>query len=804
MSEKRTFVDEDRYLFTTEVERKGFPQFVTVQWTGVRFTPTEAFLRPLRAYLRPRLEVSEVWLVFPADLLSLFQALCESDRLWHAERDNVPREYRFFAVGLDGGFREHHLLGDQALEPVSKVTASEVVADGLRQLFRDTDSLATAAAGYHFAHPSGSHSEYFIRTSQSVSRLHHSYFVAMALLPVIHVTPSDFTIWLDTASISSLGYAYADLLRRGGLEGLRRVETFGGYRGLELGLRPSRDDIVLISGSTSCTLARTTMADKKVAQDSVVTLFYLGARSPVEDDGLVLCDLTNRHENAHPSVREARVPPYETFKAHNCAICALGSGEIRLEGDSFFPAASELDLRMPSFADRPLNGKTGARSKNEIVEFDGSDYFRDLFGLDAIAFDPGTEVDSSVYGVSTRLGHLVDGPLEDKIIAAAHATLAGANPVAAVVSLLDGDSTALGGLLAKRLLGPMHTTNLTESDVTRREWRRSGGASLSSISEGGTILVCAAVVGSGRKLTDVARELRKVPGRFDIRYLVGAAHPESSTTWAMLTQTLKRVSTDETSELHQIWRLPREPRFPDAKSPWTRELGTLAKIGKWLGEQPKFASLASALEPRLKQLHKLSSETLFVGAVNEIARVNRNFALWPFDWSEHESGETPNHAEIYATTAHLLYESRRRSPRLDSRNLTARRHGYALHPAVFDRFNDPVIQAAILRAAEPGELHYTTDRDASRAVADLLWFVLSNVGSEAGDAAYEFLLALCEGCDHEDAPGMRIDFRSANTLLDQLEEDRHEGPDFFRMETKSPRIRALLLYYRGQNRAVSA
>lgn len=797
MSQKRTFVDEDRFIFTTEIYRDGLPDFVAVQWTGVSYTPSESFLGPLRAYLRVRLEVSQVWFVFPEDLLPLFEALCSLERLDTAWEDRVPREFRFFAVDVRGQFREHDLLGHREARLETVTIVSALVEDGLRQIFRDTDSLAAAAAGFHFAHPSGSHSEYFIRASQAVSRLHHAYFVAMALTRAVPPTQVEFTIWLDTASISALGYAYADLLERGGLNVTRRVETFGGYENLDVGLRPSASDLVLVSGSTSFSLARTVMAEKGVSPALVVTIFYLGVNVSSEEDGVVLCDMTNRDANAQASVREARVIPYPVYKAVDCKICESGSGEIRLTGDSFFPAASELDLRMPSLADRPLGGNSGPRSVEKIVKFDGSEYFEDLFGLGAITFDPGTEVDSSVHGVSTRIRHLLNGPLNEKVTAAARKSLKGAKPLAAIVSLLDEESTALGELLAETLFGDAHANNYNETDVGRREWRRDDGRSLDEIANDGTILVCAAVVGSGRKLTDAARELRKVDATFDIRYFVCAAHPESSTTWRMLTQTLKRVSPDETSELSLLWRLPREPRFPDAKSPWSRELITLNKVGGWLNEQPEFSHLTASLEPRLMQLRKLTNSTLFVGALGEIAPVNSSFALWPFDWKRHPVHAVPNHAEIYATVAHLLYESRRRSPRIDSRNLTARRHGYALHPAVFDRFNDPVIQAAVLRAAEPGELHYTTDRDASRAVADLLWFILSNIGGEAGDASFEFLLALCEGCAHEDAPGMRIHLRSMVSLLDRLEEDQHQGKDFVAMETKSPRVRALLLFLRG-------
>lgn len=800
MTGQRTFVDENRYLFTTDVDHDDFPTFVVVQWTALSFVAAEDFLVPLRSYLRPRHEVSEVWMLFPEDLLPKFEELRRSERF--AADDVVgPRIYRFFAVAPSGELHEELRVEGQDVVEVTDSVAGAVIEDGLRQLFRDTDSLATAAAGFHFTHPSGTHSEHFIRSSQSVSRTNHCYFMAMALLRVVDSEPEDATIWVDTAAIAPVAYAYIDLLRRGGLAGVRRVESFGGYGGMETSLRPVPHDLVLVSGSTSGSLAKAVVVDKRVPLASVVTLFYLGQELPPAEAGAVLCDLTNRDDRAHPSIRESRILPYQTFSAGTCRICAMGSGEIRLEGDSFFPATLQLDMRMPTFADRPLHGVSGPR--HDILSFDGQDYFEDLFGTGAITYAAGTPVDGSPHGVSTRLKHLLDveerNAFTIRLDTAVQRSLEGAAPVAAVLSLLDDDSTALGKLLATRLLSTNREDNLDEEDVTWREWRLPGAESLSEAVEGGTILVCAAVVGSGRTLTSVSRDLRKVTGTFDTRYIVAAAHPESSTTWNMLTQTLRRVSPTDTSTLTQIWRLPREPRFPDAKSPWAREQATLTAVGTWLSNRREYRGLVPALENRTLQLGKLNSDTLFAGAKGDIASVNANFALWPFDWTKHSSGATPTHAEIYATVAHMLYESRRRSPRVDSRNITARRHGYALHPAVFDRFNDPVIQAAFLRAAEPGELHYTTDADASRAVADLLWFVLSNCSGEAGDAAYEFLLALCEGCDHENAPGMRIAPGSLRSVLAQLEDDRHLGTDFDKLDVSSNHVRALLLYLRDHS-----
>lgn len=801
--EHRTFVDEHRYIFTTDVEHGDLRAFVTVHWAGLTFAPDDSFLRPLRSYLDPRHEVAEVWFIYPADLDPLHVTLQAVDRFPKVDESGAPRKYRFFSVDKDGHLDEQRAESDSEEVTVTAEVASFVIADGLRQLFRDTDALASATAGFHFTHPGGSHSAHFIRTSQAVSRVQHCYFVAMALLGLLP-RRGDRTIWVDTAGIAPVAYAYIDLLRRYRLRRPARAETFTGHGGLTDTLRPGAHDLALISGSTSGTLARRVIKEKNLPAANVATLFYLGAATLPPSDGHVLCDLTNRDEEVTPSVRDARIAPYITTKRASCALCATGSGEIVLDGDSFFPIAGALDLRMPGLYDRPLNG---VRKRDDASQFDGQNYFEDLFGHNAIAFDSGSGLEPSTHGVSTRLSHLLEPGAPPvpagRIASALDVAVEGVPSVTVVLSLADTDSSAVGAFAAQRVLGEAAAEVSAPAGMHWRVWRADGQDGLSGLTPDSTILICAGVVGSGRQLTAVSRELRQVKGGFETRYFVGVAHPESSTTWTILEQTLGRASSSKVSRLTPTWTLPREPRSPGSESPWTRETDQLRRIGGWLSRYSAYSSSIPALETRLQQLDALTDNTLFVGATAsdrdvEMPPINPRFALWPFEWGTHEqapAGAVPTHAEIYATIAHLLYESRRLSPQIDKRTITARRHGFALHPAIFDRLNDPVIQAAVLRAAEPGELHFDLDHDASRAVGDLLVFVLANLTTQAGNAAYEFLLAMCEGLHTERSYGLRVDDGTRERVLGDAR--ALYGEDFADAQDTAPRIRALLLFLRG-------
>lgn len=96
-----------------------------------------------------------------------------------------------------------------------------------------------------------------------------------------------------------------------------------------------------------------------------------------------------------------------------------------------------------------------------------------------------------------------------------------------------------------------------------------------------------------------------------------------------------------------------------------------------------------------------------------------------------------------------------------------------LAPANFGRFNDGVIQAAILRAARPRELDYSHDKDASAQIRDTVMRIIERREKPEGEAAPEFLLALATGRIH------------------LMGSDREELVEFLRMEELPPFMWAL-------------
>jgi len=100
-------------------------------------------------------------------------------------------------------------------------------------------------------------------------------------------------------------------------------------------------------------------------------------------------------------------------------------------------------------------------------------------------------------------------------------------------------------------------------------------------------------------------------------------------------------------------------------------------------------------------------------------------------------------ADVFTTIAAILENLRSGDRVAQARRLTNTIYDRSVLSAeTFTRYNDGVIQAAILRAAHPIELNYEDAPTESRLVADLIEHMAELAAVPQGEALSEFLLAL--------------------------------------------------------------
>jgi hypothetical protein len=256
--------------------------------------------------------------------------------------------------------------------------------------------------------------------------------------------------------------------------------------------------------------------------------------------------------------------------------------------------------------------------------------------------------------------------------------------------------------------------------------------------------VVASTVASGTSVIDLSRTLRALNSVKSICYLVLI---DRSATEARSYQTSQSVTLAEDGhryDYHVIAKIPLPDPSAVTRNSWDEETRLLEQL---LDNFPD-DFLRSELEARRDLLGKAKDRTqrglsndLFWPSENSSAlSLSRGFVLLPDQFDPKRASQ----ADVYGVFRCLLHSLRSKGkegqePPLRQHPL----HRKVLDVGVFYRFNDPLLQAAILRAATPAELDYSNaDIGNQSANARLL---LMRIFKDPAAPAKEFALALAAG-----------------------------------------------------------
>ncbi len=137
----------------------------------------------------------------------------------------------------------------------------------------------------------------------------------------------------------------------------------------------------------------------------------------------------------------------------------------------------------------------------------------------------------------------------------------------------------------------------------------------------------------------------------------------------------------------------------------------------------------------------LTSEVFLRNPVNnKVLEINRSFAF--FDFEEYHGNASQ--ADIYFTIASVINNLRFPPKETKERKIIQEEHiRTVIDPYNFNRFDDGIIQAAILRSASAGELNYKLDKTLSASMMSVMVKMIDNhLDDLSGEALVEFLFAL--------------------------------------------------------------
>ncbi len=672
-------------------------------------------LDEIRNYCDQSTPPDDVLLIGPSYKQKDLSVLCKSKRL----QTRLPGASRY----VDTPTVTHICFDASGLQKSDFKNIEKVVQTGMLTLFQRYNGLIHGSPAFHYIKPSGRHCDGFLRTANVLVRGVEIEFISACCLAAC---PAEMNrIYTDTGAIHSIAFAMLRLFSKFGDQRSECVlDSFGSYSGLRaFSFLDADRSLVLISASTSGRLTNDVIAHAKIGREHISTVYYLGKDAKSQN---AVCDLSF-HASDNPDGLEL----IQSYSADSCPMCT-GSTAVRISEEQFIPEGPQVEPVLIVAKDAPI------KTSGFFKPFVGRGVFRANY-REQESSSASQEVYLDLLPLfSTDLFYDVDGFQSTFDRFASH--LVSAN-TKRIVHLNDNASKHFAGRI-----GAFANQNGVQmvNIVSAKELQASSGK---EPQQGGTTIVAASAVSTGRALSEVSKSLRFAQVGGAIKYTIAFCRTKDGELSTSLQKDLAFGANDpqehSVTTMYEFffpaWR-------PERCNSWEDELEMLSDV---------FRPLPEELDQRREEL-RLSMSANVRGLGDNLFLPSRSgkklelrpsFAFWNFDYSEHCFGEgrRPSHADVYATIVAVLHNLRR-AKRGSDRSLRQTDHvRRVISPRCFERFNDGIIQACFLRAAHAAELDYSCDDGLSEDMRSIIATIFDQAMTNVGEAANEFLLALARG-----------------------------------------------------------
>jgi hypothetical protein len=570
---------------------------------------------------------------------------------------------------------------------------NKILAAGGVEIFRKRQGLLTSSPHYHFVKPSGAHCDKFIRVSNLLTSGNEVAFIALGILP--YIKDDIKHIYVDTSSISFLIMTALQLSGKY-QKILPVIESFESYSAFnkKYDFIEAATSTVFISATTSGGLNSKLTKETNLYKDRIVTLFF---------------SHLSENQKGIFNISEATSDGIYSTSPAECKLCKDNSKLINIVGEQFLPEIPRHEqflIRKPHFNDdRAVFFKEFSTHGFLNCNKSESNRFREHFYIDVAKF-------------------LDNESLSSSFVETLHLALnkSFSRDINTIVTLDDYGSYALREKI-KQYLG---------SEERNLNWLTLAELESANFDCSHSAMVIAGSITSGRKLLAASRKLRALDKSASIKYLVGISKLPTKETSAQLTKDLQQGG-------HELIILKSCP-LPRVKehivTAWELEERFYDVVDDPL--ETDQVELPAILVKRKNVLTENDSQNgLFLTKANGEQLILRDgFAFWSdleIDCSK------ASQADVYWTIQSIMHDLRLANA---DTGFESTYHSTVLSPICFDRYNDGVIQACLIRAATPAELNYTIDEHFSRQMTDVLLSILKSWDIDQGEGCLEFLLAL--------------------------------------------------------------
>lgn len=595
---------------------------------------------------------------------------------------------------------------------IKKSEMIKIIDFGLYDIIKNRNLIIEAHSNIHFIKPSGKHTSKFIDVKNILESSAEIAFIATSILKLL---PSEINkIYVDTSGIYPLAYEICNIIKA--FEKSSRIipiDSFGSYGGIEdYNFSSDEKTLILISASTSNNLYEKLKRNSYLEQASIVSIIM--AQININKQNVLI-----EFEKFKEKFCKSYFQHFQSYNEIECPMCLREySIPIALDKSKFIFEAPRTEAYLPLSVDSDEN------LRDLIHKYKDLDAFRCLFdGVD------GTKTPTPEYFIDVSK-IIKNKEFENLLVSKIHRSF----PLNTdcIIHCKDQGAKELATLIKNKISELNLHVDLYDGMAPEDKTPNKG------------IIVVAGSIESGKSLLNISRALRKF-NNLPITYIVGFAKYNSDNEFGKLQKDL--TFSEGPCGPHQFHFIEKIllPINEHKENSWEKEIEVL----KLLTEKYKNNSdLKPIIEQRLIQIKGASSintgglgEHVFLKSpAGKDLVLGKTFAFWNKGDNDHEF---KHQSTVYFTISSVLQRLRTKAKNNGTIPLGS---GYIirqLDPLLFDRFNEGIIQASVLRSAKPRELDYSADDAKSRIIGSLIERMLKLPETEESTGLPEILLALC-------------------------------------------------------------
>ncbi|CAD5343599.1 hypothetical protein [Flavobacterium bizetiae] len=637
----------------------------------------------------------------------------------------------------------------------------DIINQGLTNIFISNGGLVESSGiSHHYVFPSGKHSSKFLRTANVLVKKSEIDFIALNTLHKFN-SINIKNIYCDTLSINVVAYSINQFLKRYNEKHIDvNIESFKSYDGLyDKDTKFLNDSVFLISASTSGGLVEYIKKNhgQAVNSNNICVLYYL----PIDKDSdlakeRVLCNLEINNNI------KSGLELYPQFKpTEPCDFCKNKSIAIKILGDSFSldePIINTRNIIANKYISNKLkdfvelfkyNPHTGTSLKTSYIEVSNLRKKYDIY-IDYEKIISNIDLEIDLNGKKRTIYEKHKLKLDSYINQYIPAS------IKYIIHLNDKGSELLAEYIKNKVSGftkssikIINQSNLTEGEILSDEI--------------GSILIVASCITNGKNLLYLSRFFRN-HANVRLVYFVAINRISDESKQKELKSNIKYgLYGPENSSFIEIESINCDNS--NFQTPWERELEHLKELREKIKDnfiEDRISTIENFDDIKIKG----GSDKIFNSDLNnEELKIRKNSAFF----NDNSYYNNISQSDIYFTISCVL--NNMRNNKVDGlyqtnfvRNL--------IDPFIFNRFNDGIIQSAILRSAKDEELNYSYSLATSTDMYTLLKTIIKHKNEYQGEAILEFLFALSIG-------KLKLHKSHYSILIDDLKEIDNEKIKLF-------------------------